>query len=251
MMQRFFITSLALIIVPISVFAKTATINYSGKSGFMPVASVTMKVGVNSNNYNVDFSANGVGVASVVGYTIKASSYGTMGDTTKPKEAYLFTKRKGQQRSTSMHFNSSTPKITITPNWNPRSNKERLNVSDLHQSIDPFSVMMRLANQININGSCYGTFPMTDGRSAIRITAKSKGKTSVELGGYKGEVSVCQVALYPLSGRVMRDVQKRETTYATVSFAKLPNFERPIVVQVKGKFEGFSVNLTADKIRVQ
>lgn len=250
-MIRHLLMTFLVLIIPAASFAKTATINYSGKSGFMPVASVTMKINVNGSNYNVDFSAGAIGIASVVGYTIKASSYGAMGSTTKPKEAYLYTKRKGQQRSTSMYFKGSTPKITIQPSWKPRNKKERLNVSDLDQSIDPFSVMMRLANQINLKDHCYGTFPMTDGRSAIQITAKSKGKKTVNLKGYSGKVNICQLALYPLSGRVMRDVNQQESTYANVYFAKLSNFERPVVVQVTGKFAGFSVNLAADNIHIQ
>ncbi len=250
MMQRLIIIFLGLIL-SFAGFAKTATINYSGKSGFVPVASATMKIAVNGNNYDVDFSANGVGIASVVGYTIKADSHGTMGSTTRPSKAHLYTKRKGQQRTTNISFSGNTPKITIQPHWKPRKKKEHLNISDLHQSIDPFSVMMRIANQINLKDSCYGSFPMTDGRSAIRVTARSKGKQTVKLKGYNGQVNVCQLALYPLSGRVMRDVEKRENTYANVYFAKISGFDRPVVVQVSGKFEGFSVNLTADKIRVR
>ncbi|MFV0430613.1 MAG: DUF3108 domain-containing protein [Alphaproteobacteria bacterium] len=230
-------------------YGETTTIKYSGRSGIAPVASATIMLSVSGSSYNTSFDGKGIGIAAVTQYKIRAKAKGVTGNSTKPSWAQMWTSRKGKPRDTIMTFGGQRPTIKITPNWTPHSSKEKLNLSHINDSIDIMSVMVRLSNQIRLKGNCWGTFNVTDGRSALQVTARAKGQASVSTNAYKGKATLCQLSVKSLSGRILRDAKAGSTQVANVYFAKPRNKQYPIPVRVTGKFMGFGVSLNADSIK--
>ncbi len=239
----------ALSFLSFSAAAETTTVDYSGRSGIAPVASSRITTQINGSNYTAAFDGKGIGIAAVTQYRIKADSKGITGNTTKPSYAHLWSSRKGKARDTKMTFSGSRPQITITPHWTPGSSKEKLNPSHLNDSIDVMTTLIRLSNQVRLKGSCYGTFNVTDGRSALQVTAQSGGKQNVSTKAYKGQATLCKLRVKPLSGRVLRDAETNSTQNVNVYFANIKGKEYPVAVRVTGRFAGFGVSLEADSIK--
>lgn len=248
-MKKYIISAALLSVMGLWSFAETTKINYSGRSGIAPVANAEITTQINGKNFNTKFDGQGIGIAAVTQYKVKANSKGTIGSTTRPSYAQLWTSRKGKARNTEMTFGASRPQIKITPPWAPSSNKEKLNLSQLDGSIDAMTTLIRLMNQVHQQGKCYGTFNVTDGRSALQVTAKSGGTQKVSTKAYNGNTSLCQLYVKPLSGRVLRDADKGSSQVVNVYFAKVKNKEYPVAVRITGKFAGFGVSLNADSIR--
>lgn len=246
---KYFITFLLLSFSSFAV-AEKVSITYAGKAGPLPVARAKMNINIQYPKYQIDFDAKSLGIASVLDYNLYSKATGKMGSTTRPESVYLKTQRKSSQRVTNMSFGSrSKPSIDIQPKWHPRGKKEVLNVNDLEGSIDPLTILIRLMNQVKLNGTCQGRFHVTDGRSAARISIRDKGQVNVRTKGYNGKAKHCQIAIRALSGRVMRDANSNELTYAHIYFSKTKSLSYHIPVKISGSFEGFSVSLEAQKIQ--
>ncbi len=239
----------ALSFLGLSAMAETTVVDYSGRSGIAPVASAQITTQINGNQYNTSFNGKGIGIAAVTQYKIKADSRGTIGSSTRPSYGHLWSSRKGKGRDTKMTFSGQRPSISISPNWSPSSAKEKLNPSHIDGSIDVMSTLIRLMNQMKTKGECYGSFPVTDGRSALMVTARARGTKNVSTRAYKGQASLCTLSVKPLSGRVLRDAEKNSTQNVDVYFAKIKGKEYPVAVKVTGKFAGFGVALEADSIK--
>ncbi len=249
MMNKYIMPIMTISLIGFSAMAETTRVNYSGRSGIAPVANAQITTQVNGSNYTAKFNGEGIGIAAVTQYKIKANSRGVTGNTTKPSYAHLWSSRKGKARNTEMHFGGARPKIDIKPTWHPRSRKENLNQNHLKDSIDVMSTLIRLSNQVRLKDQCYGTFNVTDGRSALQVTAKSGGKQNVSTKAYKGQTSLCKLYVKPLSGRVLRDAEKGSSQVVNVYFAKINNKQYPVAVKITGKFAGFGVSLNADSIK--
>ncbi len=248
-MNKYITWAMLISFISFSSYAETTKVSYSGRSGVAPVASAEITTVINGNNYHTQFNGQGIGIAAVTQYKVKANSKGITGNTTRPSYAQLWTSRKGKARNTELTFKGSRPQAKITPHWAPSSNKEKLNQSHLDGSIDVMTTLIRLMNQMRLQGKCYGTFNVTDGRSALQVTAQAAGTQRVSTKAYSGNASLCRLHVKALSGRVLRDADKGSTQTVNVYFAKIKNKDYPIAVRITGKFAGFGVSLNADSIK--
>ncbi len=248
-MNKYMISIMAISLISFSAMAESTKVSYSGRSGIAPVASAQITTQINGNNYTAKFNGEGIGIAAITQYKVRADSRGLTGNTTKPSYAHLWTSRKGKARDTKMTFGGARPKVTIEPQWQPNSSKEKLNYNHLTDSIDIMSTLIRLMNQVKLKRKCYGDFVVTDGRSALHVSAKSGGTHDVSTKAYKGSSTLCRIYVKPLSGRVLRDAEKDSTQIVNVYFAQIKDKQYPVAVKIMGRFAGFGVSLSADSIR--
>ncbi|MFV0321888.1 MAG: DUF3108 domain-containing protein [Alphaproteobacteria bacterium] len=248
-MKNLFALSAGVMLISSLAYGETTSIKYSGHSGIAPVADVSISMTANNNNYENSLDGKGVGIASVTRMIIKAKSKGTTGGTTAPNWAQVWSSRKGDTRNTIITYKQPTPNITITPNWKPRSKNEILNRNQIINSIDPMATLMKMTNQMRLKDSCWGSFNVSDGRSALNVTLVSGGKEQVSTTAYKGNAHICQVKIKALSGRVLRDAKAGSVETANVYFAKIKGKEYPVPVKITGKFAGFGISLNADSIK--
>lgn len=248
-MKKIFAFSAGIMLVSSLAYGETTSIKYSGRSGIAPVADVSISMNVNDSSYENSLDGKGVGIASVTRMTIKAKSKGITGATTAPSWAQIWSSRKGETRNTILTYKQPTPNITITPNWKPRTKNEVLNRSQIVNSIDPMATLMKMTNQMRLKDSCWGSFNVSDGRSALNVTLVAAGKEQVSTNAYKGTATICKVNIKALSGRVLRDAKAGSVETANVYFAKIKGKQYPVPVKITGKFAGFGVSLNADLIQ--
>ncbi len=244
-MNKFYIIFLCMLNV--FAFGEQTRIKYEGKSALATVADAEISYNIKKNDYVVSVNGNSSGIASLLDYELKLLTSGALiNNSTTPKHANIFTNRRGKKRDIDMFF-SPSPKITITPHWRAKP-KERLNGSHISSAIDMSSVLVRILNQYKLKNKCYGTFNVTDGRSAYRLVLTDRGRDKVSTKAYKGYAQKCRITVRVLSGRALRDVSTNDSYNLYIYLAKMKNKSYLVPIKIDGKYAGFNVTFLAKRV---